>query len=384
MVVQGTLSRRPISPAHRRLKLVVSPQQAGFATVVARALRCRRCSVMLADEEGQLVVEESVGLPSGLAGSARIAIGAGVAGRVALQRKPLLVNSPAERAGWPSPVGVYATDAFVSFPIHLPDGSVGVVNATDRESGSGFAAEDLALLSELALFYASTLDAPARRDVRRLRAELRRERARFIRSQEEERRRLARDLHDDAGHSLTAAIFRLDMAAQRLIGRGELTDAIDAVRETLVECAEHLHDLAFELQPRLLADLGLGPALRSLTRRLRETGGIAIELKISGDERRLDAEAELAAFRIAQEATTNIIKHARATRISLTLAFAEDGVVLEVADDGSGLVPMTPPDDLRGHHGLNGMRERAELVGGGLEIIGCPNEGTKVRFLLPN
>jgi signal transduction histidine kinase len=279
---------------------------------------------------------------------------------------------------------VYSSTAFISFPIALPDGGVGVINATDREDGRPFSSEDFALLTDLAAFYASTFDAPARRDVRRLRGELRRERARFIRSQEEERRRLARELHDDAGHALTAAILRLDMAAQRLIGRGELTDAIDAVRGTLVECADHLHELAFELQPRLLADLGLGPALRGLTRRLNDAGGIRVELKIRGAERRLEPEVELTAFRIAQEATTNALKHAHASRIGLVLAFEKSGVVLEIADDGVGFIEPSHRQDVRGHHGLLGMRERAELVGGVLEVVSRAGEGTTIRARLPN
>ena len=366
--------------------LVVVPdrsERATFAPVVARALRCRRCSVMLPDADGQLVVEESVGLPAGVDGTARVPFGGGVAGRVAQDRAPLLVNEVAERGGWPRPVGSYLTDAFISYPIELPDGTVGVVNATEREDGTPFGSEDLALLAELTRFYASTFDAPARREVRRLRADLRRERARFIRTQEDERRRLARELHDDAGHALTAAILRLDMAAQRLIGKGELTDAIEDVRGTLVQCAEHLHDFAFELQPRLLADLGLTPALRSLTRRLRESCGLDVQLCTSGNDRRLGAEVELAAFRIAQEATTNALKHARATRIAVTLAYEADGVVVEIADDGVGLDPATRPDDGRDHHGLAGMRERAELVGGVVEIAGSPGEGTTVRARLP-
>jgi signal transduction histidine kinase len=387
-IVVSTLAQPPaVSPSrpNRREVLVVVPDRsrvAAFAPVVARALRCRRCSVMLADADGHLVVEESVGLPAGLNGAARVPVGSGVAGRVAEDRRPLLVNDPVERTGWPRPVGIYASESFISYPIELPDGTVGVVNATDREDGGGFGPEDLALLSELATFYASTFDAPARRDVRRLRADLRRERATFIRTQEEERRRLARELHDDAGHTLTAAILRLDMAAQRLIGRGELTEAIDDVRGALVECAEQLHDLAFELQPRLLADLGLAPALRSLARRLREAGAAA-HLTIRGEERRLDADAELAAFRIAQEATTNALKHAHASRITLTLVFEEDGIVLEIADDGIGLTSSPCRDGRRDCHGLHGMRERAELVGGVLEIAGRPAEGTTVRARLP-
>ena len=386
-MIERTLPRRPALRSAGLPGLMVVPEPPptrSFAAVVARVLRCRRCSLMLADDDGNLLVEESVGLPTGVDGAARAALDASVAGLVAQSRTPLLVNSSADRAGWPHPVGVYAEESFVSFPIELPDGTVGVVNATDREDGSGFGPADLAVLADLTRFYASTFDAPARRDVRRLRAELRRERARFIQRQESERQRLARELHDDAGHALTAAILRLDMAAGRLIGQGELTDALGMIREALVECAEHLHDLAFELQPRLLADLGLAPALRSLARRIRELGLVEVELVIDGDERRLQTDTELATFRIAQEAATNVLKHAGAGKLTFAIAFAPDQVVLDVLDDGDGFAPAEPGDGGRSRQGLNGMRERAELVGGVLEVLSRPGAGTTIRALLPD
>ena len=383
---QRTLLDRPLKEADRSSGVVAAPERPGarsFVSVVARALRCRRCSLMLVGDDGQLVVEESVGLPAGLDAHARAPLEGSVAGQVIQSGEPLVVNGPIERAGSPDPIGVYASDAFISFPIELPDGTAGVVNVTDREDGTPFGPDDLALLAELTSFFASTFDTPARREVWRLRAELRRERARSIQREEAERQRLARELHDDAGHALTAAILRLDMAAGRLIGRGELTEALDAIRGGLVECAEHLHDLAFRLQPRLLADLGLAPALRSLARRIREVGAVEVDVTVDGEERRLHTDAELAAFRIAQEAATNSLKHAKAGKITFALTFGEDGVTIEICDDGTGFVLAPSSDGSRSRQGLNGMRERAELVSGVLEILSRSGVGTTIRARLP-
>ncbi len=340
---------------------------------------------MLADEQGELVVVESIGLPPELIGVARVAVGSGVAGRVALSNVPVLVNRQDDRAGLPRPIGVYEADAFISYPIPLPDGTTGVLNATDRVDGRPFDASDLDLLGELSAFYASTFDAHTHREVLRLRNELRRLRSRTVRVQEEERQRLARELHDDAGHALTAAILRLDMTAQRMIGSGEVTDTLASVRSVLTECADHLHDLAFQLRPRLLTDLGLAPAMRSLGRRIRDASGIDAIVTIHGDVRRLTDETELSAFRIAQEATTNALKHARASRISIDLHFLDEWIILEIADDGVGLSPTVRDATGAGrdHHGLQGMRERAEMVGGVLEVGTAEGGGTHIRARLP-
>ena len=360
------------------------PAETGFCALVARALRCRRCSLMLTGADGALTLEESVGLPATLLGTARVAVGEGVAGRVARDRAPLVVAGAAERDGLPGPLGDYASDAFVAFPMTLPDGTVGVLSVTDREDGTPFGAADLALLAQLADFYAESYDAPARREVLRLRAELRRMRSSVIQTQEHERQRLARELHDDAGHVLTGAVMRLDAAVAQLIGGGPVPDALADVRGALTECASHLHDLAFNLRPRLLTDLGLAPALRSLARRVREDTGIETEVRIHGKERRLDADVELAAFRIAQEGITNALKHARASRVVIGLTFTRTGIVLRIRDDGIGFVAGAErcPSE-RDRHGLRGMHERAELAGGTLDVTGRPGRGTTLCARLP-
>lgn len=379
----GSTSRK----ARRRPTTEARPNGAasGFAALVSRVLNARRCSLMLTDDEGNLIIEEAVGLPPYFAGSSRAALGRGLAMRVAAEGSPLVVNQPTEHSALPAACGMYSSEAFVIYPLSLPDGTTGVINVTERDGNAGFGPTELDLLADLVRFYVSTFDSRARQDVLKLRREVRRLRGREIRSLESERKRLARELHDDAGHALTAAILRIDIAAGDVSGNDQIGQTLANVRQTLHECAGHLHDLAFDLQPRLLIDLGLAPAIRSLARRAREASNLEVEVEILGTERRLDGETELAAFRIAQESITNAMKYASASRIDLELAFVADGVGIAIQDDGVGfdLDTLLPEHGTRDRHGLHGMRERAEVAGGAFDVSSSPGHGTTIRARLP-
>ncbi len=314
--------------AHRRAA------NAGFCALVARVLRCRRCSLMISGLDGRLVVEEAVGFPEDLTGVASAAIGAGIAGRVAREGRPLLVRSRSDLDVWPPTGRTYQTDSFISYPLTLPGGSIAVVNVTERTDGTPFTEEDLCLLGQLATFYAATFDAPARRETLRLRAELQNLRRHAIRTQEQERSHFAREIHDGASHVLSAAILKLDMMAHQ--PSVSVADVVAEAKEALIECANHLHDVAFHLRPRVLLDLGLAPALRSLGRRTRDASEIDVRVRIYGEERRFDEQVELAAFRIAQEATANAIRHAAARHIDIALVTTDSVIILEITDDGVG------------------------------------------------
>jgi signal transduction histidine kinase len=361
--------------AHRRVATL------DFCGVVAGILRCRRCSVMMAGLDDRLIVEEAIGLPTGLTGMAGGAVGTGIAGRVAREGRPLLVRGPEDLDSWPPSNRAYPTDSFISYPMTLPGGGVAVVNVTEREDGRPFDERDLETLEQLVAFYVSTYDAPSRRETLRLRGEIQNLRRHAIRVQEHERSRIARDLHDGSGHVLSAAILRLDMMAAGT-GDAASVEAIAVAKQALLECSDHLHENAFHLRPRVLLDLGIAPALRSLARRLHE--GIETKVRIYGEERRFGEQIELALFRIAQEATTNAIRHARAKHLAISLATTEGSVVLEVTDDGVGLssAGLDCSDEHDGQ-GLQSMRERAALAGGVLEILTQPGAGTTVRAVIP-
>src|SRR5215212_10039364 len=153
---------------------------------------------------------------------------------------------------------------------------------------------------------------------------------------EEERRRVARDLHDEAGHRLTAAVLHLDAVAKERGHDAELGTRLQAARHLIQECAAGLHEVAFNLRPCILGDLGVVPAVRSLARRAEEATNISIAVDVRGASRRLPEGTELAAFRIVQEALTNALKYAQASHIVVRVTFSDEAVWLEIADDGVG------------------------------------------------
>ncbi|MBC7258375.1 MAG: HAMP domain-containing protein [Chloroflexi bacterium] len=202
--------------------------------------------------------------------------------------------------------------------------------------------------------------------------------------QEAERARLSRDLHDQTVQDLIAMTQRLQLA-QRALERGDSSAALDALRaaRSLAQDAlGELRRLIRALRPIYLEDLGFLPALEML---VRETPNPPAELRVSGEARRLRPDVELAAFRIAQEALANAVQHAGASKITLTVSFGKRGITLSVEDDGVGFILPDIPDTLthRGHFGLVGMRERAALLGGRLEIRSEPGRGTRVTAWFP-
>ena len=304
-----------------------------------------------------------------------------------LGRLPASISKPRARDGdwvplYTCVVGADAAVSSVSVPVALGDGTTGFLTVADPEDGRPFSPADRLLLEHLAATYAVMQSTPTRREVLRLRSDVRAVRRQAIRAAEGERQRLARELHDDIGHALTTAILSLDMSAQRVPANSAARDALTAGREALTECANCLHEFAFHLRPRVLNDLGLTPALRGLARRVCEMGTLDAVVTVHGRERRLGDDTELAAFRIVQEALTNALKHARATRISIDVTFADGSVELEICDDGAGFNPATVNRD-RGRQGLLGMRERAELAGGVLDLQSRQGYGTTVWARLP-
>jgi signal transduction histidine kinase len=199
------------------------------------------------------------------------------------------------------------------------------------------------------------------------RAEAARARLAAVLLGEAERRHLARELHDEIGQSLTALKARLEMkdqeSALRLVG--------DVMRQ--------VSNLSLDLRPAMLDDLGLVPALVWLTERFGREAGLEIDFRHDGVERRFSREIETAAFRIAQEALTNAARHAGAPRAQVRLFAQDQRLCVQVEDEGKGFTVEPSPSS----SGLLGMRERAEAVGGRLEIESAPGRGTRVLAELP-
>ena len=206
----------------------------------------------------------------------------------------------------------------------------------------------------------------------------RRESARLaLRVQEDERSRIARELHDEVGQTLTGVMLQVEGLAAKI--PKELREQLDELRETARSGTEDVRRIARQLRPEALEDLGLRSALASLATSFGEQAGIQIQRRLEPDVA-LSEEQELVIYRVAQEALTNVARHADARRVDLSLDDVLGQTVLIVRDDGRGLSPGTLPSS----RGIRGMRERAMLIGAQLEINSQPGGGTEIRLSIPH
>ena len=222
------------------------------------------------------------------------------------------------------------------------------------------------------------------RQVRSYQAAMRSYVAAMTRGQEEERKRLARELHDDTVQSLIVLGQQVDRIHKAgLRDANPCSEQLALVRQGIRDLVHGIRRLIGDLRPSYLDDLGLVPALEALVK-----AGSPLyqgELVINGEQRRLPPDVELAIYRIVQEALRNVEQHAQAQNVSVQLGFEEQGVRVLVEDAGVGFEVPPSPDDLAhsGHFGLLGMRERAMLSGGWLSLASAPGQGTKVEVYLP-
>jgi two-component system, NarL family, sensor histidine kinase UhpB len=209
----------------------------------------------------------------------------------------------------------------------------------------------------------------------RLEQERRQSARRSLTAQEGERRRVAQELHDEVGQSLTALVLQLDRlhrAAPASL-REEQAEARETARETLQE----VRRIAQRLRPEALDELGLQTALAALAERISEQGALRVVRRLDATLPPLDSATELVIYRIAQEGLTNVLRHAGASHAVLMLRADAEGVILQVCDDGRGV------DGAQAGAGIQGMRERALLVDATLAIGTSPQGGTEVRLEVP-
>jgi len=224
---------------------------------------------------------------------------------------------------------------------------------------------------------------------RRLMAELEQREAlrgqlleRVLAAQEEERHRIARELHDEAGQALTSMMVGLRLLEKEVEQPETLVARLADLKRTTDGVLEDLHRLAMDLRPASLDHLGLVAALRQYVELYSRQHGLVVQFESVGlDGERLPAEVEIALYRIVQEALTNVVRHARATRTDVLLERRGDRLVAIVEDDGAGFDPEAAVQNSR--LGLFGMRERAEMLDGTLAIESAPGSGTTVFVEIP-
>ncbi len=209
----------------------------------------------------------------------------------------------------------------------------------------------------------------------------------ITKAQEDERKRLSRELHDEVSSSLLLLTQRLDsiISGNRPRQSQTLKEKLETLRSQAVEALESVRHYAQDLRPRILDDLGLIPALEWMSDDMEKNHGIETHVKVTGNERNLPTEVQILLFRIAQEALTNVRRHAEASIATVKLEFGDDSITMIVSDNGKGFDLPPRIEDLAsiGRLGIMGMYERARLLRGSLDIKSELNKGTQVVAKLP-
>lgn len=350
------------------------------AELVTDATGADVCFVHLVDFERRKVELAGATPPfDRLAGSVALALGEGVAGWVALNGKPAVVGDK-----WADPRYRYIPElrgedfsSLVSVPM-LRRGStvVGVLNVHWRQKRAVADAE-VELLADVANLMAGAVEnSILYRRLADREAMLAGLASRTIEAQEAERRRLAAEIHDGVGQRLASLSYHLDAArAANPDDPGEVASELDQAMNLARAAFADVRAAIEGLRPVVLDDLGLGAGLESMARSLP-----GLRAEVSVDTGPLPSHLETTLFRIGQEALHNVQRHSRATTVALSLHQADGQVVLRVVDDGVGMPEQSPGP---GHYGLVGIRERAELVGGTVEVFSRAGEGTRLSVRLP-
>jgi signal transduction histidine kinase len=202
-----------------------------------------------------------------------------------------------------------------------------------------------------------------------------------VAAQEDERKRIARELHDDTSQSLAVLVMALD-SAQAAVKAG-LQPRLEETRALAVRTIEEVHRMILDLRPSVLDDLGLQSAVRWYAERQLVSRGISVRCEFEARDRRWPAAFETAVFRVCQEAMSNIARHAEAESVLIQVAESDGMLRIEIEDDGKGFDPGSPGSPDRRHFGLMGIRERVEILGGTVRIDSAPGQGTRLRFEVP-
>lgn len=292
---------------------------------------------------------------------------------------PLALENPrGDEAAWLHELGLDARSILVE-PLSMSEMGGGLVVALRR--GGSFRSADREALRAFSASVAQRLSAERSVEIERLRH--------GMEARERERRRWAREIHDETVQGLGALRLRL-ASARDTDSAQEMRTAVEDVLEGLATEIDGLRHLITELRPAALDDLGLVPALEALVRRVQAMDGLEVQSRLEvdqGADGRLDPELESTIYRVVQEALTNVGRHAEASSVAVTVLDRGEDLVVEVADDGQGLQASAqrPRDESAGPQGfgVSGMRERAELVHGELEVLDRPGGGTIVRMTVP-
>jgi signal transduction histidine kinase len=340
--------------------------------------------LVVIEERGELRVAAASG-----AGTVRlriVAVQGSALGEIYTAGQSIALDRPrGQEAAWLHELGLEARAALIE-PLSMEGQGGGLIIAL--RSDGGFRGPDRQALSAFAASVSQRLAAERSVEIERLRY--------GMEARERERTRWAREIHDESIQGIGA--LRLQLANARDIDdKDALSTAVATVLEGLGTEIDQLRHLITELRPAALDDLGLAAALEALARRAQAIDGLEVKTEIHLEaqeadgaddrERRLDAELESTIYRVVQEALTNVSRHAQASKAVVSVTERAGVVQASVTDDGKGLPDASRlgprGDGLEGGFGMSGMRERAELVGGELELGPAPGGGTTMRLTVP-
>jgi len=320
-----------------------------------------------------------------------MSLGEGVAGKVAETGEPIVLENISRdpRAAHPDLVSTEGLGGFISVPLKAKDRVLGVMNIASHVPGK-FSAEDMFLLNSIGCQLGTAIEQA------RLYQRLERGKERYqtllqhaLTAQEEERKRIARELHDETSQALTSLTLNLQAAITKAETDGvEDADFIGKLRKIqslAVHTQNEISRLMKELRPTLLDELGLPAAISRYAKNSLESLGTKVFTEFEGVEERLPTEVEVTLFRIAQGTIGNILEHAEAKNVSIRLECNASECVLEVKDDGKGFAVNEITRVNKGGRGagLFTMKERARLVGGACKIRSQPGKGTRIAVKIP-
>lgn len=337
-----------------------------------------------------LLLRAGVGWREGYVGHATVATGRGSQpGYTLLSSGPVIVEDygAETRFGAASLLQEHGVESGMSVVIRGPDRPFGVLGA-DTSRRRTFTNDDANFIQAIANVLAAAIERRQAEDQLResyqmLRAtdkERRRLLSHLVQAQEEERHRIAADIHDDPIQKMVAVGMRLQMLQAGLIDAEQQADVVKKLHDTVALSIASLRHLLFELRPPILDQEGLVAALHQYM----EHPEVGIEFRIENrliDEPR--GETRVILYRIAQETLANVRKHARARRVEVFLGEQDGGFLVRISDDGEGFSPQEAITAVPGHLGLTAMRERAEMAGGWCRVRSIPRGGTTVEFWLP-
>jgi len=346
--------------------------------------------ILLLDEKSQTL---SYRVHRGLSdqfvyGIAGLALGEGIAGQVAELGETLAVDDVSKdpRVSRRLVLAEEGLNAFISVPLKSKEKVVGVLNIASRKPRP-FHQQEVQLLTAVGHQLGIAIENAQLYQELQLKEQMRAELLRqIITAQEDERRRVARELHDVTSQALATLAVRLEaLTAPPGSNAKDVETQLEGIKSLLATTSKEVHELIYDLRPSLLDDLGLPAALRSCAHNSLDAAGVEVHLEVVGQEKRLPPQVEIALFRIVQEAITNIACHAQAESTYVSLEFKDKGIAVQVEDDGIGFDLSRVFSSVGGRErvGLLGMKERAELLGGTLTIDTKLGGGTRVAVEIP-